>query len=153
MTATDASGPFGSATFNWTIIGGPSGSGSFELLHDGCFGRQAFSADASTVAWPDGTGIVIHDTATGAEHAIALPSAGFVGIDAIELSPDGGNLTVLVIYYSDAFRGCRILFGSVNGSSLASVFPADDALPVVGVPEMRPVAGLIARPAGRSVAL
>ena len=134
VTATDASGPSGGAMFTWTIVASGTGNASFELLHDGSpFGySQAFSADASTVAWPDGTEVVIHNTATGAEHAIDLSSPsrpGFVGIDALYLSPDGSNLTVLAVYDSDAFRGCRILFGSVNGSSLTSAFPAGDALP------------------------
>ena len=134
VTATDSSSPSSSTTLNWTIVAPGTPTGSFALLHDGSFGSSAFSADASTVAWPNdtGTGIVIHDTATGVEHAIDLASSGFIGITGMYLSPDGRNLTVLAHYDSDAFRGCRILFGSVNPPSLTSVFPASDALPCDG---------------------
>ena len=115
VTATDASGATDSTTFNWTIAAFETSNSSFALLHGSSYGSSAFSADTSTVAWPNdtGTGVVIHDTATGAEHTID------VGAFSISLSPDGSNLTTLSSAQDrDGFGG------EGRGSCLASLPPS-----------------------------
>jgi acetylxylan esterase len=90
--------------------------------------HTVISADASTVAWVNGTNLIMYKTNTGDEVTTSMASADFATVREMYLAPNGKHVAVFAQYIGTQFNGCRIMVEKIGGGRLHTIFPSTEEL-------------------------